>query len=207
MEEINLVLESLVQLLTKYSAVYRKSTQPFTYEKVKGCFPNANFNFNNILIRESLLEHVGSLPIIAATIHPYLERKVDLGKVLIMLSIHDIGETLIGDDLAFTKDHSCKYEQETALKILHNNYHNIYREFEDKTSGEALFANSVDKIVPDIYDLVCGREYTINRLVAQANWNPEDVIDKIRRYKRPFMLWSPFLTKLHDEIFLKLSSS
>ena len=73
-----------------------------------------------------MIEHVGCLPIIATFLHPYLDKPVDLGKVLTILAIHDIGEIKLGDELTFTK----KSDQEnieftTGLGLLHPNYQNI----------------------------------------------------------------------------------
>jgi hypothetical protein len=50
-------------LLNKYSNEFRASIQPFKYSIQNK--KNNKFDPNNKLIRESLLEHVGTLPILA----------------------------------------------------------------------------------------------------------------------------------------------
>lgn len=96
-------------------------------ERLKAKFPTTKFDFDDNLIQESLIEHVGSLPIIAVFLHPYLEIDVDLGKVLTMLAIHDIGETVLGDELTFTKSNlSGDLEYIEGKKLLHQNYHKLY---------------------------------------------------------------------------------
>lgn len=71
--------------------------QPYISAKIQKEFPEYQLNFDDEIVRETLSEYVGSLPIIATYIHPFLDHKVDLGKVLIILAIHDIGELRTGD--------------------------------------------------------------------------------------------------------------
>ena len=97
------ILDGLVTQISKYNAVLRNNTQPFILKRLQTKFPTSVFDFNDEMIRESLLEHVGCLPIIACFLHPYLDKKVDLGRVLIMLTVHDIGEIETGDEMTFTK--------------------------------------------------------------------------------------------------------
>lgn len=108
-------------------------------------------DYNNPALIETLTEHVGHLPIMATFFHPYLEHgsKVDLGKALTMLAIHDIGETVVGDVYSFKKDKEHdKKEYEAAIKILPEAQREIYEEYEGKESYEAKYANSIDKLAP-----------------------------------------------------------
>jgi 5'-deoxynucleotidase YfbR-like HD superfamily hydrolase len=206
-EQYSVLLEQLLDQLAKYSNVSRKSTQPFTLKRLREKYPNDSFDFDDLAIRETLIEHVGCLPIIAAFLHPYLDIEVDLGKVLIMLSVHDIGETELGDELTFTKtSNQDQTEFEKGLQLLHPNYHSIYKEESDLQTTESKFAKSIDKIAPDILDFLSGEEYTINRLSVQAGWDKSEVIQKIRDKKRLFMLWSEFMTGFHDELFSRFST-
>lgn len=151
-----------------------------------------------------MIEHVGCLPIIATFLHPYLDKPVDLGKVLTILAIHDIGEIELGDELTFTKkSDQANIEFTTGLGLLHPNYHSIYKEVFELLTPESKFAKSIDKIAPDILDLICGESYSVERVASQAQWERGGVIQRIRDKKRPFMLWSQFMTDLHDELFLR----
>jgi HD domain len=196
------ILDGLLIQIEGYSKVFRKNIEPYILELLKSKYPSEQFDFEDEVIRESLIEHVGSLPVIASFLHPYLDHKVDLGKVLTILAIHDIGEIKLGDESTFTKLKSKENEEfETGLSLLHSNYHDLYKEeFELKTL-EAKFAKSIDKIAPDILDYVVGENYTIERVSFQANWKREEVMQNIRDKKRPFMLWSSFMTNIHDELF------
>lgn len=201
------LLDELITLLQGYGSLHRKSTQPFIHTKLSRLFPDYEFTFDDESIRETLLEHVGSLPIVATFLHPHLEKSVDLGRTLIMLAIHDIGELTVGDELVFLKEDTVKgSEREAAQALLHGSYAELYDELEAGQTYEARFALSVDKITPDIYDLLCGEEYTIRRLSAQASWKSEEVIRNIRARKRPYMEWSSFLTEFHDSLFSRFLS-
>jgi HD domain len=206
-EQYSVLLDQLLDQLAKYSNVCRKSTQPFILKRLREKYPNDSFDFDDLAIRETLIEHVGCLPIIAAFLHPYLDVEVDLGKVLIMLSIYDIGETELGDELTFTKtSNQDQTEFEKGLQLLHPNYHLSYKQESELKTVESKFAKSIDKIAPDLLDLICGGKYTSQRLANQAGWKKSEVIQKIRDKKRPFMLWSEFMTGFHDELFSRFET-
>ena len=202
--DYNELLDGLYDQLKAYSGVHRKSVQPFTRDKILGHFPDYEHHFDHEIVRESLLEHVGCLPVIAAYLHPYMDKPVDLGKSLTMLAIHDIGELTVGDELTFLKERDqSSAEIDAALALLHPNYVNLYQEIEALETNEARFVKSVDKLGPDIYDYLCGEEYTAKRIGAQAGWLPEEAMRKVRAYKRPYMEWSEFLVTFHDHLFAR----
>src|SRR5471030_2925533 len=98
-------LDKIIFLYERYSKEHRASTQPFHLEKVKANVKDYKYKFDDILIREPLIEHTGSLPIVATAIYTYInDSNVDLGKALIMLAIHDIGELITGDEMTFIKN-------------------------------------------------------------------------------------------------------
>lgn len=205
--EIDRLLDGLFDLLAKYGAVHRKNIQPFTKRKIVQQFPGYIPEYNDEVIRESLIEHVGCLPIIATYLHPHMDREVDLGRALTMLAIHDIGELVVGDRLTFHKsEDQAPDEYQAAIGLLHDDHIALYAEMDKLATNDALFVKSIDKMAPDIYDYLCGEQYTIDRLALQAGWSREEVIDNVRAKKRPYMLWSPFLTAVHDEIFTQFGT-
>jgi 5'-deoxynucleotidase YfbR-like HD superfamily hydrolase len=196
------ILDGLLKQLTDYSKVHRRNTQPFTLTKLREFFPNYQSHVEDHPIRETLLEHVGSLPIVAAYLHPYLDQPVDLGKTLSMLAIHDIGELLVGDEITFTKAQAHdQAEQKAALELLHPVYHDLYNELTACETNEARYYKSIDKLLPDLYDYLNGAAYAQQRYKQQLGWEVEQALDNVRRFKIPFMKWSKFLTSLHQELF------
>jgi HD domain len=124
------LLHQLCDLILNYSRTFRATTQPTNLAIFQEQFPDEIYNPHNKIYRESLLEHTGSLPIIASFLHPYLENNVDLGKCLQMLAFHDIGETVLGDINTFVKtDLNKQDEYEIALSLIHPSQKPIFDEF------------------------------------------------------------------------------
>lgn len=202
------VLDRIIYLYKGYSEEHRASTQPFHLEKVQRLVRDYDYDINDLLVREPLIEHSGSLPIVATTIYPFINNpKVDIGRALSMLAIHDIGELGVGDEMTFTKSgDNASAERENALSLLHESYHSLYLEMEDRTSDTARFAKAVDKMTPDIVDLMTPAEVTIRRYKDFVNKDPSEIVATIKEFKHPYMLWNEFMTKLHLEILVRIEA-
>lgn len=192
-------------LLKKYTDESRASIQPFHYDVYKEINSNSKFDPTNRIIRESLIEHVGTLPILAVFFHGYVAESINLGRVLEMLAVHDIGEVTIGDEIVFTKNDADEHvEMEEALKLLNVKHHSAYKEFKEQKTSEAKFAKSIDKISPDIYDLIINKEITIARLKYFAGMEADEIVDTIEKFKSPYMQWNNFFREFHAELINKL---
>lgn len=200
------VVNQVIFLYEGYSKEHRASTQPFHLQKVQQLIKNYKYDCKDFLIREPLIEHSGSLPIVATTIYPYINNPdVDLGRALVMLAIHDIGELTTGDEITFTKTSDKGVsEREEALKLLPESFHDIYLEIEGRTSDTARFAKAIDKITPDFVDLMTPAEITIDRMKIFANTKPTQIVPVIKKFKHPYMVWNPFMKKLHLELLRQL---
>lgn len=199
------VLDKIIWLYEKYSLEYRASTQPYRLQTVKNILDDYKYDINDLLVREPLIEHSGSLPIVATAIYPYINNdNVDLGRALIMLAIHDIGELAVGDQITFTKTSDGGEEKRQALKILPKNYHDIYLEMENRTSDTARFAKAVDKMTPDIVDLMSPAEVTVERYKSFVKKEPREIVETIKEFKHPYMIWNDFMKNLHLEILARI---
>jgi 5'-deoxynucleotidase YfbR-like HD superfamily hydrolase len=195
------ILRELVYLQERYSGTYRETIQPYKFKISK------ETELKSEKLRESLLEHVGHLPIIATTIHPYLkDSSIDLGKALIMLAIHDIGELILGDTMTFLKDdYDPEEEYKYAIKLLHSNYHNYYSDIENQTSTTGKFAKSIDKLAPDIWEFSLKPEIAIKKYQETLNIEKKEDIIKIKRdNKLKYMEWNPFLKEFYQYILEQL---
>lgn len=201
------LIDELEWLYEKYSTEVRAATQPYLLNKVVESQVDFKYDPTAVLVRESLLEHVGTLPMIATTIYPYIEDPiVDLGQALVMLAVHDIGELVTHDVITFKKQpREDKEEQVQALTLLHTFYHDVYTDIETQKSQTAKFAKSIDKIAGDIMDYVTPASITIQRLKHFVGVEAEEIIPLIVEHKRPYMLWNPFMTSLHEEIIDRLA--
>lgn len=202
----NEVLEKIKSIYRDYSNEYRSSTQPYRLDIANESISNYKYDIDDKLVREPLIEHVGSLPVIATIIYPYIQDdSVDLGKALTMLAIHDIGELSVGDENTFLKNSISKdKEGKEAILLLDPYYHDIYKDVETRQTQTAKFAKSVDKIAPDILDLLCPIDITLMRYKKILGNEPSEITDLIMTKKHPYMTWNPFFTKLHLELIHQL---
>jgi len=197
-------LDQIIFLYSGYSTEHRANTQPFRLQNIQNYIDNYQYNPKDLIIREPLIEHTGSLPIVATTIYPYINNKeVDLGTSLIMFAIHDIGEIKIGDEITFTKKEDIN-EKIEALKLLPEQFHNIYIDMEETKTLTGKFAKSIDKMTPDIVDLITPAEITIKRYQDFMNKKPNEIVPLIKEHKHPYMIWNDFLKNLHLEILDRL---
>lgn len=198
------IFSDIEYLLKGYSQQYRTSVQPYRY-LAHSKHPGYTYEPTVQLVRESLLEHVGTLPILASYFHGNVTESVNLGRALEMLAIHDIGELVIGDESVFTKlNESRSKETEAALALLTLRQQEAYLEFEAMETNESRFAKSIDKIAPDLFDALCDPKITIIRLKHFANLEPSQIIPAIERKKSPYMEWSEFFRGFHAALMERL---
>jgi len=201
------LLDELEFLFERYSRELRVITQPYTLAKVQKHVKDYRYHPDDPLVCETHMEHIGSLPIAATALYPYLDdRAVDLGRALTMLAIHDIGELITGDQLTFTKKTGSKAaERAAALRLLHPSLKETYLEIDTLATPSAKFAKAVDKLVPDFIDYLTRPDLTIWRYKHSCGVGPDGIIDLIVKHKRPYMLWNPFMTQFHEFLMSELA--
>ena len=201
-------LDHILFLYAGYSTEHRATTQPFHLERAKNNVREYRYEVEDLLVREPLIEHSGSLPIVATAIYPYIDAPaVNLGDALTMLAIHDIGELVVGDDMTFTKSKEvAEDEQAHALKLLPETFHEAYLDIEALRTESARFAKSVDKITPDIIDVMTPAEVTIKRFKHFVGKEPREIVPLIREFKHGYMVWNDYMTELHSEVLDRLDA-
>lgn len=114
--------------------------------------------------QESVAEHTWRVSLMAMLIEPYLNKKVDIGKLLKMIIIHDLVEAEARDIPAFdttNNDQKKKDKEVSELKAIENikntlqgdlgeDIFNLWMEFEHKQTYEAKVANALDKLEAQI---------------------------------------------------------
>lgn len=152
-------------------------------------------DYNNTILQETLIEHVGHLPILATYLHPYIEHsaEVDLGKVLLMLAIHDIGETVVGDVYTYHKTaEEDEKERVEALKLIHPQQIDIYNEYEERKTLESLFAKSIDALAPFIHAI------SLSKLTLDhASLHQVDV-DLVEKNKLKYFQWDSVMKEIFE---------
>lgn len=122
-----------------------------------------NWNVNKERL-ESVAEHIYSTQMLAIAMKSEYEYELDIMKVIYMLAIHELGETVIGDLTLFqiSKEDKEKIEHEAVSNILDGlldgeYIKELFLEFDSQNTKESLFAYQCDKLECDLqskmYDL------------------------------------------------------
>ena len=118
-----------------------------------------NFNLDNSRL-ENTAEHSWQIVVFAQILLPYAKDKdkVDLLRVIRMLSIHDVVEIEAGDTFIFDEGAmNGKYERELQAakntfgildEPLSSDFLHLWIEFEAEETPDAIFACAVDRIMP-----------------------------------------------------------
>ena len=131
-----------------------------------------DWNINRDRI-ESVAEHVYGTLMLAIAMYYEYDYNLDLKKVIMMLSIHELEETIISDLTEWDIDSNKKIEN--GHLATHNILNNIISaneleelilEFDNKSSKEAIFAYHVDKLECDIQ---CKLYYEENNKCVDMN--------------------------------------
>ncbi|MFM1515145.1 HD domain-containing protein [Helcococcus ovis] len=108
--------------------------------------------------RENDAEHSWHIATMAMFLEKYSKNKIDVNKVIKMLLVHDLVEIFAGDTFAFdvnaNKDKKNReLESMSKLKSHLDIYEakmleNLWLEFEEKATSEAIYANAMDRLQP-----------------------------------------------------------
>lgn len=130
--------------------------------------------------RENTAEHSWQIIILAQILYPYAKNKeqVDLLRVIRMLSIHDLVEIEAGDTFLFDEVGMLgKFEREkkSAQNIfgildepLRSDFYDLWLEFEEETTPDAIFACAIDRIMP----------FILNSKTSGKSWTEAGVSEK-----------------------------
>lgn len=106
---------------------------------------------------ESVAEHIFGTQMLAIAMKSEYQYDVDIMKVIFMLAIHELGETIIGDLTQFqiSKDEKIKIEHDAVKEILSNllekkQIEELFLEFDSHKTKEAMFAYQCDKLECDL---------------------------------------------------------
>lgn len=106
---------------------------------------------------ESVAEHIYSTQMLALAMKSEYEYDIDIMKVIYMLAIHELGETVIGDLTQFqiSKEEKERIEHEAVSKILESlldgeYIKELFLEFDRHETKESIFAYQCDKLECDL---------------------------------------------------------
>ncbi|MBW4330933.1 HD domain-containing protein [Stakelama sp. CBK3Z-3] len=112
---------------------------------------------------ENSAEHSWQIALFANALAPYCDDPVNLSRVVQMLLVHDLGEIDTGDTLVFADiDWAAEKSAEKAAVERIMGYLppeiagpliDLWIEFEANESGDARFANAIDRAMPALLNL------------------------------------------------------
>lgn len=154
---------------------------------------------------ENAAEHSWQIALLAAALAPELAPTVDVGRVVGLLLVHDLGEIDTGDTIVYAEhgwDERKQAEQAAVTRIFGHlpparcaHLLALWHEFEAADTPEARFAHAVDRAMPVL----------LNLANAGQSWR-ENGIDHARVVQRigpPIQagcpaLWDYLLPRLED---------
>ena len=165
---------------------------------------------------ESIAEHIYGVQMLALAMKSEYQYDVDIYKVIFMLAIHELGETIIGDLTQFQID---KKEKE---KIEHEAVHNIlssmldgeqieklFLEFDEHKTKESIFAYQCDKLECDLQCKLYDQEGCVDLEHQEGNEtaNNEFVRSLLANGQSWSDMWLEFGQKKYpyDEHFMAVS--
>ena len=125
--------------------------------KIRSGWDKNHWNVNSDRI-ESIAEHVYGTCILAISLNSEFELNLDMEKILKMLTIHEIGEVLIGDITPFdniTLKEKLELEHKAMKSVLGDlikkeELFSLLIEFDEKNTNESKFAYLCDKMEADL---------------------------------------------------------
>lgn len=118
---------------------------------------------------ESVAEHTYGVQMLALAMKSEYKYDIDIMKVILMLAIHELGETVIGDLTMFqiSKEEKEKIEHDAVSKILSGlldgkEIKKLFFEFDEGKTKEARFAYQCDKLEADLQCKLYGEENLVD---------------------------------------------
>ena len=125
---------------------------------------------------ESVAEHIFGVQMLTSAMHSEYQYDLDIVKVVFMLAIHELGETVIGDLTQFqiSKAEKEKLEHEAVHKILEGlldgeTIEELFLEFDSHSTKEAMFAYQCDKLECDLQCKLYDEEGAVDLSKQEGN--------------------------------------
>ena len=125
---------------------------------------------------ESVAEHIFGVQMLALAMKSEYQYDVDIMKVIYMLAVHELGETIIGDLTQFqiAKEEKEKIEHEAVQQILSGLFdghqiEELFLEFDAHHTKEAMFAYQCDKLECDLQSKLYDEEGCVDLNQQEGN--------------------------------------
>ena len=155
---------------------------------------------------ESVAEHIYGVQMLAIAMQSEFEYDINIEKVIFMLAIHEIGETVIGDLTQFqiSKQEKRKIENEAVHNILKDlingkQIEELYVEFEAHESKESIFAYQCDKLECDLQCKLYDEENCVDLKNQTSNISLED--ERVQKLMKSGESWGTMWLKFSQSTY------
>lgn len=155
---------------------------------------------------ESIAEHVYGVQMLAIAMKSEYEYDIDLERVIFMLAVHELGETIIGDLTQFqiSKSEKEKIEHEAVHNILQGLLdgkiiEELFLEFDERKTKESLFAYQCDKLECDLQCKLYDQEHCVD-LNNQENNNTKEN-ERVKKLLETSESWSTMWLKFGQQTY------
>ena len=166
---------------------------------------------------ESVAEHIFGVQMLALAMYSEYQYDIDIMKVIFMLAVHELGETVIGDLTQFqiSKEDKEKIEHEAVHKILLGLFdgeqiEKLFLEFDSHSTKEAMFAYQCDKLECDLQSKLYDEEgcVDLNKQDGNDTMNNSIVKELLESGCSWSSMWLQFGQKIYpyDENFRAVSN-
>lgn len=166
---------------------------------------------------ESVAEHIYGVQMLAIAMKSEYQYDIDIMKVIFMLAIHELGETVIGDITMFQKsrEEKEKLEHQAVSEILSGlldgeQIEKLFLEFDARETNEAKFAYQCDKLECDLQSKLYDEENCVDLSNQEGNETIND--PKVKELLESGESWSSMWLKFgqkkypYDKNFLAVSN-
>ena len=166
---------------------------------------------------ESVAEHVYGVQMLAIAMKSEYQYDIDIMKVIFMIAIHELGESVIGDITMFqmSKEEKKAIEHETVHNILGSlldgeEIEALFLEFDEHKTKEAIFAYQCDKLECDLQSKLYDEEGCVDLNDQENNKTAQD--PKVRELLEKEGSWSKMWLRFgqakypYDDNFVAVSS-
>ena len=155
---------------------------------------------------ESVAEHIFGTQMLAIAMKSEYQYDVDIMKVIFMLAIHELGETIIGDLTQFqiSKEEKIKIEHDAVKEILSNllekkQIEELFLEFDSHKTKEAMFAYQCDKLECDLQSKLYDEEGCVDLNHQENNKTMDNKL--VKQLLQEKNSWSEMWLKFGQSIY------
>ncbi|MDD7370078.1 MAG: HD domain-containing protein [Firmicutes bacterium] len=155
---------------------------------------------------ESVAEHIFGVQMLAIAMKSEYGYEIDLMKVIFMLAVHELGETVIGDLTQFQigREEKEKLEHEAVHQVLTDlldgdQIEALFLEFDARETKEALFAYQCDKLECDLQSKLYDEEGCVNLQDQDGNDTMQD--ERVQKLLKEGNSWSSMWLKFGQQVY------